>query len=91
MVIHVFGASINAEPACLDDMELLDLMVDSDRGNAIATSQIVSKILSKEDKTALYNAIREEDGRVPIAKVGEAILTIIRQLGDSASKKDGKN
>nr|DAP67689.1 MAG TPA: hypothetical protein [Caudoviricetes sp.] len=70
----------------MDDMELVDKIAEADAGNPLAVSAVIEKVLGKEQKAKLYNHLRNEDGRVPIEKVGEEIVEIITSLGS-----EGKN
>ena len=79
-----FKCLINKEQ--LNDMELVDKIAEADAGNPLAVSAVIEKILGKEQKSKLYNHLRNEDGRVPIEKVGDEITEIITALGE-----EGKN
>ena len=70
----------------MDDMELVDKIAEADAGNPLAVSAVIEKVLGKEQKAKLYNHLRNEDGRVPIEKVGEESVEIITSLGS-----EGKN
>lgn len=43
-------------------------------------------LLGKEQKKKLYDYLRKEDGRVPIAEVGEAVADVMNAFGNA-----GKN
>ncbi len=75
------GFACEIDPVVLDDMEALDLAVRIDREDALAYPPFLEKIMGAENKAALYNHLREPDGRVPIAKVGAEISEILDQLG----------
>ncbi len=79
-----FECLINKER--LDDMELVDKIAEADAGNPLAVSAVIIKVLGEEQKAKLYNHLRNEDGRVPIEKVGEEIVEMITSLGN-----EGKN
>lgn len=75
------GFECEIDPLVMDDMEALDLAVRIDREDALAYPPFLEKIMGAENKAALYNHLREPDGRVPIAKVGAEISEILDQLG----------
>lgn len=79
------GAELNINRENLDNMELMDELVAVDEGDPTAVSRILRLILSKEDKEALYNALRE-DGRVPTSKVIVALKDMFDKIGEQ-----GKN
>lgn len=79
------GAVINIEEKDLNNMELLDELVAVDEGDTTALTRIFRLLMSKEDKKALYDLLRE-DGRVPVAKVVNALKEIFDRIGEQ-----GKN
>lgn len=85
-VITKSGFECLVDKKQMDDMELVDKIAEADAGNPLAVSAVIEKVLGKEQKAKLYNHLRNEDGRVPIEKVGEEIVEIITSLGS-----EGKN
>lgn len=79
------GVKLQVEKSFMDDMELLDDLMAADRGDGIAISRILDRILDKENKKALYNSLRE-DGRVKVSKVVNAFLEILEIAGGEAGK-----
>lgn len=78
-----FEYSIN--PDVMDNMELLDAIVEID-ANPLALSQVLRMVLGDEQRKALYDHLRTEDGRVPVKAVSEAITDIFNSSG-----QQGKN
>ena len=74
-----FECEINKDT--MNDMEVLDLVVRIDEGDALAYSPFLTKLLGK-DKARLYDHVREEDGRVPIEKVAAEVGEILEQAGE---------
>lgn len=68
-----------------DDMELLELLVDIDDGNAAVLPKVLSRLLGDEQKRKLYDHCRTEDGRVPMTVVAEEVAQIFAQ--QNATKK----
>ena len=64
-------------------MALLEALAELDGGNALAVLPVCRKVLG-EQKAALYDFLRTEDGRVPVEKVTAEIFDIF------AAVKDGK-
>lgn len=85
-VITKSGFECLVDKKQMDDMELVDKIAEADAGNPLAVSAVIEKVLGKEQKAKLYNHLRNEDGRVPIEKVGEEIVEVITSLGN-----EGKN
>ena len=70
----------------MDNMELLDLLADDSIHAAFRSSAAVKMILGPEQRGRLYNHLRTEDGRVPVAAVEKALGDIFQSFG-----KHGKN
>lgn len=69
----------------LDNMELLELMVEIQNGNPAALIPALKMILGEAQRKALYDHLRTEDGRVPVAAVAAAFAEIVKAV------KQGKN
>lgn len=74
------GFECEIDTEVLNDMEVLDLVVRIDGGDALAYSPFLTKILGKDNKARLYDHVRE-DGRVPIEKVAAEVGEILEQAG----------
>ena len=59
-----------------NDMELFEGLVDMDSGDVKAVVPVVRRVLG-DQKKALYDHLRNENGRVPIEAVVEEIIDII--------------
>lgn len=79
------GFEFSVDETRLDDMRFIDMLAELDDGNALVLTKLLTFILGKEQKDALYEHVKSEDGRVPIAKVTEA-FTEIMQSGSSLKK-----
>lgn len=75
------GFECELDPGVLNDMEVLDMVVRIDEGDALAYSPFLTKILGKENKARLYDHVRNSDGRVPIENVGSEVGEILEQAG----------
>ena len=80
------GITLEIPDNATDNMEFLELLVSIDKGDGLAMPEAVVKLIGKEQKEKLYNAIRTEDDRVPIKDVRDSLLEILQKLGDK-----GKN
>jgi hypothetical protein len=79
------GFEYAIEETTLDNMELLDAIVEADK-NPLAVSRVVKLVLGEEQRMALYDHLRTENGNVPVAAVSKAIAEIFRGTGSQ-----GKN
>ena len=67
----------------LGNIELIDELAAADSGNLLAVSRALTMLLGAEQKKALYDHVRTEDGLVPTEKV-MAELTQIMTSGQNA-------
>lgn len=79
------GFEYEIDSIVVDDMEFIDMLVESMDDNPLAFSVLCTKLLGADQKKALYNHLRT-DGRVPIESVSAAIADIFKAFGDT-----GKN
>ena len=63
------GAVLEIELTKLDDMRLFDALVALQDGDPLQMPRIMNLILTPEQKAAVYEACRDENGRVPIEAV----------------------
>lgn len=76
------GFEFEYPKANLDNMELVDLLAESEE-NPIVVGKIIEMLLGKELKKALYEHVREEDGRVPVEKTNSELLEIFNASDES--------
>ncbi|MBQ9008189.1 MAG: hypothetical protein IJ088_02495 [Clostridia bacterium] len=79
------GVELQVDRSFMDDMELLDDLMAADRGDGMAISRILDRILDKDNKKALYDSLRE-NGRVKVSRVVSAFLEILETAGGEAGK-----
>lgn len=60
----------------LNNFELLDLFAEVDE-NPLLLPKVLTMILGKDGKQALYDHVRLEDGTVPADKISNELLEII--------------
>lgn len=83
--ITASGFKYEIDEKTFDDMEMLDMIVSVEE-NPLVLGKIIEKMLGEDGKKRLYDNLREEDGRVPIGKVNDALIEIMNGSGD-----EGKN
>lgn len=74
------GFAYKIEDANLNNMELVDAIAEAD-GNPIAVSKVVLLLLGAEQRRALYDHLRTENGTVPVGAVTNAITDIFQNSG----------
>lgn len=79
------GFEYELDPAIANDMELLEDLAGWDDGDLVCVPRAIERLLGKEQKDALYNHLRGEDGRVPTDKVMAEVIEIFN------STKETKN
>ena len=73
------------DEAVLDDIEFLELLGEADE-NILLMPKVAEQLLGKDQKKALYEHLRGENGRVKTSEVSEILLQIINSIPES-----GKN
>ena len=79
------GFKFTMDEAVLDDMELIDVManIETDASNM---SKFVLMVLGPDQRSKLYEHLRNKDGRVPSSKVYEEILEMFEIIGEDEGK-----
>lgn len=85
-IVTKTGFEIDMTPDVLDDMEVFDLIVEVDKGDATKLPALLALILTPEQKTALYEHCRKENGRVPISAVVAEFAQIMEGMRDAEKK-----
>ena len=81
------GFVISVDENVIDNMELVDALADmKDDDDSLGISKVTRLLLGKKQRKALYDAIRTEDGRVPLNEISHAIEEIFAAFDDQ-----GKN
>ena len=77
------GFAFTLDENVFDDMELLEMLVGIDKGDATELPAVVARILGEDQKKKLYDHCRGEDGRVPVSRVGAEIAAIFAAFDKS--------
>lgn len=80
------GFEFRLDEKVLDNMELVDALAEASNDSPIAVSKAVELLLGRELRKALYDHLRTEDGRVPVAAVSDSVAEIFQAFGNK-----GKN
>lgn len=79
------GFAFEIDEKRLDNIELLDAIAEVANDNIIALSNVSQLLLGKEQRKALYDHIRDEDGMVSAKSFSDELADIF------ASAKETKN
>ena len=81
------GFVISVDENVIDNMELVDALAEmKDDDDSLGISKVARLLLGKKQRKALYDAVRTEDGRVPLNEISHAIEEIFAAFDDQ-----GKN
>lgn len=79
------GFEFTVSETAMDNMELIEVMAEVE-DNPLLFTKVVKLLLGEDQKKALYDHLRREDGTVPVKAVSETVTEIFNLLGE-----DGKN
>lgn len=85
-IVTKTGFEIDMTPDVLDDMEVFELIVEVDKGEATKLPALLGLILTPEQKTALYEHCRTDAGKVPISAVVAEFAQIMEGMRDAEKK-----
>jgi len=74
------GFVCDIDPDCMDDMEVLELVVRIDKGDTTAYPEYAEKILGEDGKRRLYDHLRGSTGRVPVSATMDELSDIISKF-----------
>ena len=75
------GFQFSVDENSMNDMELVDILVDSSMDDAFRMSYVVRKLLPGDQRKALYDHVRV-DGRVPVDAVIAEVEDIFASMGN---------
>lgn len=75
------GFHFEIDETKLDDMEFLEALADTQE-NPLAFPKVCAMLLGNEQKRLLYDYLRDESGKVPIADVEAAVTEIMTVSGE---------
>ncbi len=85
-IVTKTGFEIDMTPDVFDDMEVFELIVEVDKGDATKLPALFGLIFTPEQKTALYEHCRSENGRVPITAIAAEFAQIMEGMKDAEKK-----
>lgn len=79
------GFEYKLEDDATDDYELLEILIDIDKGNYIGITDMVERLLGNEQKEKLKEHLRKENGKISTKQMLKEIMEIFK------GSKEGKN
>lgn len=79
------GFAYEIKEEALNDYEILEQLREVDKGDLAAIVDVVNTLLSEEQKNALKDHLRGEDGRVGMKEMIQEVAEILQ------SNQEGKN
>lgn len=80
------GFEFELSEETINSMELVDALAEASDDDPISVSRVVKLFLGDDLRKKLYDHLRNEQGRVPIAVVNTEVMEIFQAFG-----KNGKN
>lgn len=76
------GFCFEIDETALDDMEFVEALADLEE-DALKFPKVCNMLLGKDQKKKLYDHLRNENGKVPVEAVSNAIAEIMSVAGES--------
>ena len=76
------GFCFEIDETGLDDIEFVEALADLEE-DALKLPKVCNMLLGKEQKAKLYDHLRNENGKVPVTDVSNAIVEIMSVAGES--------
>lgn len=77
------GFEVKVEPDELNDMYFVEALADIET-DVLALPKVMKMMLGDEQKKALYKSLEDENGRVPIEAITDAITEIMTKAGEES-------
>lgn len=78
------GLKLELDEKVMDNMELVDTLAEASDEDPLAVSRMIKIVLGEEKRKQLYDSLRTQDGRVPVAGVSDALKEIFEAFGEKA-------
>ncbi len=82
------GFTFETDSVLLHDVEFLERFAASQKGSGLETFELIEQVLGAEQKAALYDHIRNEDGRVIVEDLTAELTDIFDVLGEAEETKN---
>lgn len=75
------GFECTIEPEQLNDMYFIEALAEVET-NIVQLSKVCTMLLGAEQKRALYKSLENEEGRVPLQAINDAVTEIMTKAGE---------
>lgn len=82
------GFEYSVPKRMLTNAEFLEVFADVQNGDMMQVFKLIGIVLGKDQKKALYDFLRDEDGMVPVEAVSAELSEIIEALGKADETKN---
>jgi hypothetical protein len=82
------GFAYSLDPGAFTDAEFLEDFVAVRDGDELCFFQLIEKMLGKAQKKALYEHLRDENGKVPVSALTAEFTEMIEALAANAQTKN---
>ncbi len=72
------GFEFEMDDQALNDMELIEDLMQVDKGDVTALPGVLKTLLGEEQKKKLYDHVRNEKGRVPMDLLAKEVTEIFK-------------
>ena len=79
------GFAFSISDDAVNDMELFELFAEADQ-NPLVLPTLINRLLGTEQKKRLYDHLRNENGIVPVDKVGDEVIEMLKGGGADGKK-----
>lgn len=76
------GFHFSLEDDAMDDMELVEELANMQENDLIAITRVVTMVFGPDQKKALYDHLRTQEGRVKVSTVMDAIKDAFAVFGE---------
>lgn len=76
------GFAFELDEKALDDMNLIDALAEASTNDPLQFSRVIRLLLGDAQRKRLYDALKDEAGRVPIERVSQAVSEIFSAAGN---------
>lgn len=77
------GFEVKVEPDELNDMYFVEALAEIET-DVLVLPKVMKMMLGDEQKKALYKSLEDENGRVPIEAITDAITEIMTKAGEES-------
>lgn len=81
------GFNFSVDPEVIRDMEFIELAAAAEE-NGLVLPKMIERVLGKKQKQALYDHVRNKNGRVLIEDINDEVEDVFNALNTNAETKN---